>query len=102
MAVRVMVDAAASRGGGMAAQPYVMRKIPNYRLNHTAVHSTPAERAWRAPNHPQASFLTCSALEDLAAKLNMDPHRRLQQERRVLRHKAAKSIASSAGRRPPS
>src|ERR1022692_4057630 len=30
-------------------------------------------RAWRAPNHPQASFLTCSALEDLAAKLRMDP-----------------------------
>ena len=30
-------------------------------------------RAWRAPNHPQASFLTCSALEDLAAKLNIDP-----------------------------
>ena len=30
-------------------------------------------RAWRAPNHPQASFLTCCALEDLAAKLRMDP-----------------------------
>jgi xanthine dehydrogenase YagR molybdenum-binding subunit len=30
-------------------------------------------RAWRAPNNPQASFLTCSALDDLAAKLNMDP-----------------------------
>jgi xanthine dehydrogenase YagR molybdenum-binding subunit len=30
-------------------------------------------RAWRAPNHPQASFLTCSAFEDLAARLRMDP-----------------------------
>ncbi|MBV8819464.1 MAG: molybdopterin-dependent oxidoreductase, partial [Acidobacteriaceae bacterium] len=29
-------------------------------------------RAWRAPNHPQVSYLTCAALEDLAAKLKMD------------------------------
>ncbi len=61
-------------GGGMPPIPYVMTKIENFRLNHTAVslNAGPA-RAWRAPNHPQASFLTCSALEDLAAKLNMDP-----------------------------
>ena len=30
-------------------------------------------RAWRAPNHPQAAVLTMCALDDLAAKLNMDP-----------------------------
>ena len=44
------------------------------RINHTAVsvNAGPA-RAWRAPNNPQASYLTCCALEDLAAKLNMDP-----------------------------
>ena len=61
-------------GGGMAPLPYVFTKIPNYRLNHTAVSlNTGPIRAWRAPNHPQASFLTCSALEDLAAKLKMDP-----------------------------
>ena len=61
-------------GGGMPPLPYVMTKVENFRLNHTAVslNAGPA-RAWRAPNHPQASFLTCSALEDLAAKLNMDP-----------------------------
>lgn len=61
-------------GGGMPPLPYVFTKIPNFRLNHTAVslNAGPA-RAWRAPNHPQASFLTCSALEDMAAKLNMDP-----------------------------
>ncbi len=58
----------------MAPLPYVFNKIPNFRLNHTAVSlNTGPIRAWRAPNHPQASFLTCSAFEDLAAKLNMDP-----------------------------
>lgn len=61
-------------GGGMAPIPYVFTKIPNIRLNHTAVSlNAGAQRAWRAPNHPQASFLTCSALNDLAAKLKMDP-----------------------------
>jgi xanthine dehydrogenase YagR molybdenum-binding subunit len=61
-------------GGGMPPIPYVYTKIPNFRLNHSAVSTnTGPARAWRAPNHPQASFLTCSALDDLAAKLNMDP-----------------------------
>jgi xanthine dehydrogenase YagR molybdenum-binding subunit len=61
-------------GGGMPPIPYVFTKIPNIRLNHTAVSlNAGMARAWRAPNHPQASFLTCSALEDLAAKLKMDP-----------------------------
>ena len=63
-------------GGGLSADlfPYVYRKIPNRRLNHTAVSvNTGSARAWRAPNHQQASYLTCSALEDLAAKLKMDP-----------------------------
>jgi xanthine dehydrogenase YagR molybdenum-binding subunit len=59
----------------MAPLPYVFTNIPNRRLNHAAVslNAGPA-RAWRAPNHPQASFLTCAALTDLAAKLNMDPY----------------------------
>ena len=61
-------------GGGMPPIPYVFTEIPNKRLNHTAVAvNAGGARAWRAPNHPQASFLTCSALEDLAAKLHMDP-----------------------------
>ncbi len=61
-------------GGGMPPIPYVFTEIPNKRLRHSAVavNAGPV-RAWRAPNHPQASFLTCSALEDLAAKLKMDP-----------------------------
>jgi xanthine dehydrogenase YagR molybdenum-binding subunit len=61
-------------GGGSPPIPYVFTEIPNKRMNHSAVSTnTGGVRAWRAPNHPQASYLTCSALEDLAAKLNMDP-----------------------------
>jgi xanthine dehydrogenase YagR molybdenum-binding subunit len=61
-------------GGGAPPLPYVFSNIPNRRQNHTAVSTnTGGARAWRAPNHPQASFLTCGAIEDLAAKLNMDP-----------------------------
>jgi xanthine dehydrogenase YagR molybdenum-binding subunit len=63
-------------GGGMNAQlfPYVFTKVANRRINHTAVSlNAGGARAWRAPSHPQACYVTCSALEDLAAKLNMDP-----------------------------
>jgi len=63
-------------GGGLNADllPYVYRNVPNRRINHTAVSTNNgAQRAWRAPNHPQVSYITCAALDDLAAKLNMDP-----------------------------
>ncbi len=63
-------------GGGLNPQlfPYVYNRVPNRRLNHIAVSTnTGGARAWRAPNHPQASYITCSAFEDLAAKLRMDP-----------------------------
>ena len=67
--------------GGFAAAgldaelfPYVYRQVPNRRMNHTAVSTERGSaRAWRAPNHPQMSLLTCTAMDDLAAKLNMDP-----------------------------
>ena len=29
--------------------------------------------AWRAPNNQQAAYLTCSAIEDFAAKAGLDP-----------------------------
>jgi xanthine dehydrogenase YagR molybdenum-binding subunit len=60
-------------GGGMPPIPYVFA-VPNQRKQHTAIRNNigPA-RAWRAPNHPQAAVLTMCALDDLAAKLNMDP-----------------------------
>lgn len=61
-------------GGGMPPLPYVYTNIPNRRLNHSAVSlNAGGARAWRAPNHPQASFLTACAFEDLAARLKMDP-----------------------------
>jgi len=60
-------------GGGSPPIPYVF-DIPNQRKNHSAVSTNcGGARAWRAPNHQQACYLTSSALEDLAAKLNMDP-----------------------------
>jgi len=61
-------------GGGIAPLPYVLNGIPNQIKRHTAVATNigPA-RAWRAPNHPQAAVLTICALDDLAAKLGMDP-----------------------------
>ena len=60
-------------GGGMPPIPYIFR-IPNQRKQHTAIRNNigPA-RAWRAPGHPQAAVITMGALDDLAAKLNMDP-----------------------------
>jgi len=60
-------------GGGSPPLPYVF-DIPNQRKNHTAVATNcGGVRAWRAPNHQQACYLTNTALEDLAAKLNLDP-----------------------------
>jgi xanthine dehydrogenase YagR molybdenum-binding subunit len=59
---------------GMPPLPYVFGQIPNKVTHHTSVVTNAgAFRAWRAPNHPQAAVLTMGALDDLAAKLNMDP-----------------------------
>ena len=60
-------------GGGMPPIPYVFN-ITNQEKNHTAIKTNqgPA-RAWRAPSHPQAAAITMCALEDCAAKLEMDP-----------------------------
>jgi xanthine dehydrogenase YagR molybdenum-binding subunit len=60
-------------GGGAGQMPYVIQ-VPNRRSTHIAVSTnTGSARAWRAPNHPQNSFLTCAAIEDFAAKIGMDP-----------------------------
>jgi xanthine dehydrogenase YagR molybdenum-binding subunit len=60
-------------GAGSPPIPYVF-SIPNQRKEHTAIRNNigPA-RAWRAPTHPQAAVITMGALDDLAAKLGMDP-----------------------------
>lgn len=60
-------------GSGSPPLPYVFQ-IPNRRHQHVSVPTnTASSRAWRAPNHPQACYLTLSALEDLAAELRMSP-----------------------------
>ncbi|HLQ50888.1 MAG TPA: xanthine dehydrogenase family protein molybdopterin-binding subunit [Terriglobales bacterium] len=60
-------------GGGSPPLPYVLN-IPNQVKQHTAVvNNIGPARAWRAPNHPQACLITMSALDDLAAKLNINP-----------------------------
>jgi xanthine dehydrogenase YagR molybdenum-binding subunit len=59
---------------GAPPLPYVF-KIPNSHVQHTAVlTNTGPARAWRAPNHPQMCVITMCALDDLAAKLEMDPY----------------------------
>ncbi len=61
-------------GAGVPPLPYVLEGIPNQSKKYTAVSTnTGGARAWRAPNHPQAAVLTLCALDDLAAKLEMDP-----------------------------
>ncbi len=60
--------------GGIPSLPYIF-KIPNTRVKHTAVLTNIGpERAWRAPNHPQMCLITMGAIDDLAAKLSMDPY----------------------------
>jgi xanthine dehydrogenase YagR molybdenum-binding subunit len=60
-------------GTGSAPLPYCFN-IPNQRRQHTSIRTNQGpSRAWRAPNHPQACLITMAALDDLAAKLNMDP-----------------------------
>jgi xanthine dehydrogenase YagR molybdenum-binding subunit len=71
------IDCHGSPGVGGAAStvgplPYVYpfqsrRKITAVRLN------TAAQRAMRAPGHPQSCYLTDCAIDDLAAKLELDP-----------------------------
>jgi xanthine dehydrogenase YagR molybdenum-binding subunit len=63
-------------GGGPAPAtiyPYVVA-VPNRKHKHNSIKTNVGpQRAWRAPNHPQAALVTMGALEDLAAKVGMDP-----------------------------
>jgi xanthine dehydrogenase YagR molybdenum-binding subunit len=54
--------------------PYVFTHIPFVKRKHQVVRlNTQRGRAMRAPGHPQSCYLTDSAIDDLAARLNMDP-----------------------------
>ena len=60
-------------GGGTPPLPYIF-EIPNQRKQNVAISTNQGSaRAWRAPNHPQAAAITMCAMEDLAAKMNLDP-----------------------------
>lgn len=59
---------------GAPPLPYIWQFL-NSSVKHTAVlTNTGPERAWRAPNHPQMCVITMCAVDDLAAKLHMDPY----------------------------
>ncbi|MDP1799031.1 MAG: xanthine dehydrogenase family protein molybdopterin-binding subunit [Planctomycetaceae bacterium] len=56
----------------LTVTPYVFDP-PNRRRTATGlVCNTGPNRAWRAPNHPQACAYTDTAIDDLAAKMGMD------------------------------
>jgi len=60
-------------GGAEPPLPYLFR-IPNQRRQHTqVVNNIGSARSMRAPHNPQACLVTLGALDDLAAKLGMDP-----------------------------
>jgi xanthine dehydrogenase YagR molybdenum-binding subunit len=61
------------RGGTVGPLPYVY-PIPNTKVKHTVVRlNAGQQRAMRAPGHPQSCVLTDCPLDDLAAKLGLDP-----------------------------
>lgn len=55
--------------------PYVFNpSVPNLKkTNNTVRLNVAVQRAWRAPGHPQSSALTEWPIDDLAAKLGIDP-----------------------------
>jgi len=65
-------------GGGatvnLTVLPYVYTTIPNIKRRHRIVRlNVQTARAMRAPGHPQNCVLTDQALDDLAARLNINP-----------------------------
>jgi len=76
-------------GGSEPPLPYLFQ-IPNQRRQHTQiVNNIGSARSMRGPHHPQACLLTMGALDDLAAKLNMDPLKLLLKNVNLLAARAA-------------
>ncbi|MBA3710841.1 MAG: xanthine dehydrogenase family protein molybdopterin-binding subunit [Pyrinomonadaceae bacterium] len=74
----VALDATQYRLGGLgdgsqANQPYVYRPTQSYREVSSVYTNQDSSRAMRAPGHPQASFAIECLIDDLAAKINIDP-----------------------------
>ncbi|MDW8105088.1 MAG: xanthine dehydrogenase family protein molybdopterin-binding subunit [Armatimonadota bacterium] len=60
-------------GSANVPLPYIY-PVPNVRTRHFDISTNiGASAALRAPGHPQASFIMESAMDDLAAKLGIDP-----------------------------
>ncbi len=71
------VDSYGTPGVGTAGTvgplPYVY-PIPNTKVKHTVARTnTGNQRAMRAPGHPQSCVLTDGPIDDLAAKMGLDP-----------------------------
>jgi xanthine dehydrogenase YagR molybdenum-binding subunit len=63
----------AGQGAGFPL-PYPVYVWPNRRRRHRDVYiNAGPQRAMRAPGHPQGSFITESAIDELADRLKMDP-----------------------------
>lgn len=69
-------SAGSTEGGGGGAgfpAPYIYH-VPNTRVKQSAVNiDAGSARAFRAPGHPTASFGMESIMDELAAKMNIDP-----------------------------
>jgi xanthine dehydrogenase YagR molybdenum-binding subunit len=59
--------------GSQAGQPYIYAVANAYRERISVHTHEDASRAMRAPGHPQASFAMECLMDDLAAKLGIDP-----------------------------
>jgi xanthine dehydrogenase YagR molybdenum-binding subunit len=85
-------------GGTNIPAPYIYR-IPNTRVNQsTVLVNAGPSCAFRAPDHPPASFGMESAMDDLAVKLGMDPLEfRLKNDSNEIRQREYKLGAEKFG-----
>lgn len=65
-----------AKAGGISQTviPYVFDPKNRRRKQTAIVTDTGPDRAWRAPNHPQACAMTQTAYDDIAAKLGIDSY----------------------------
>jgi xanthine dehydrogenase YagR molybdenum-binding subunit len=59
--------------GSQAGQPYIYTAANSYRERYSILTNQDSSRAMRAPGHPQASFAIECLMDDLAARIDMDP-----------------------------
>ena len=91
-------DGGGGGGGADIPMPYLY-KVPNSRVKQSAVAvNAGAARAFRAPGHPPASYGMESAMDDLAAKMGMDPlELRLKNDPSEIRQRELKLGAEKFG-----